>query len=228
MTCVQTDDFSPSQIGVHSTRMSAAITCSWIERPVVALPAVLGHVGPDTGGDLVVDGPDHLDRHALAAHDLDRDVGEALGVRHLGRSLQRAVDEQGPQVGVVGRGRLRQHLLHLVHRHGSHCHANRPTRYMPAAVERGAPRPRDGDAPSSPFDRLHARRRGFAARNPALGEGLGCFAVELVAHEDLRADHPRVVAGLDHVSVTGTDLDLRAACRAPSRLVSSAVSSPTM
>ena len=30
MTCVQTDDFSPSQIGVHSTRMSAAITCSKI------------------------------------------------------------------------------------------------------------------------------------------------------------------------------------------------------
>jgi hypothetical protein len=30
ITCVQTDDFSPSQIGVNSTRMSAAITRSKI------------------------------------------------------------------------------------------------------------------------------------------------------------------------------------------------------
>ena len=30
MTCVPTEDFSPSQIGVPSTRMSAAITCSKI------------------------------------------------------------------------------------------------------------------------------------------------------------------------------------------------------
>jgi hypothetical protein len=30
MACVQTDDFSPSQMGVVSTRMSAAITFAWI------------------------------------------------------------------------------------------------------------------------------------------------------------------------------------------------------
>ena len=45
MTCVHTDDFSPSQIGVQSTRMSAAMHLLEDRRPVVALPAVLGHVG---------------------------------------------------------------------------------------------------------------------------------------------------------------------------------------
>ncbi len=30
MTCVQTEDFSPSQIGESRTRMSAAMTCSEI------------------------------------------------------------------------------------------------------------------------------------------------------------------------------------------------------
>jgi hypothetical protein len=58
ITCVQTDDFSPSQIGVSSTRMSAAITRSKIAGQLVALPAVLGHVRPHAGGDVVVDGAD--------------------------------------------------------------------------------------------------------------------------------------------------------------------------
>ena len=70
-------------------------------RPVVDVPSVLGHVRPDTGGDLMVDRPDHVDLHPLAPHDLHRDVGEALGVRHLGRALEGAVHEQRPEVAEV-------------------------------------------------------------------------------------------------------------------------------
>ena len=58
MIWVQTDDFSPSQIGESSTRMSAAITRSEIVGPLVAVPAVLGHVRPHAGRDVVVDRAD--------------------------------------------------------------------------------------------------------------------------------------------------------------------------
>src|SRR5689334_25364433 len=37
--------------------------------PLVRLPAVLGHVGPDTGGDLMFDRPDVLDPDSVASHD---------------------------------------------------------------------------------------------------------------------------------------------------------------
>ena len=38
-------------------------------RPLVACPAVLGHVGPDAGRDVVVDEPEALGRDAVALHD---------------------------------------------------------------------------------------------------------------------------------------------------------------
>jgi len=43
-------------------------------------PAVLCHVRPDTGRDLVVDRADDLHRDAVPLHDRDRAVGEALRV----------------------------------------------------------------------------------------------------------------------------------------------------
>ena len=79
--------------------------------PVVPLPAVLGHVGPHAGGDLVVDGPHHIDRDALPPHDLHRDVGQALRVRDLRRPFQGAVDEQRPQIGEIPTGLAAELLL---------------------------------------------------------------------------------------------------------------------
>ena len=52
-------------------------------RPVVALPAVLGHVRPDAGGDVVVDSADHLDLDAVLVHDPSGSVDQALGVAGL-------------------------------------------------------------------------------------------------------------------------------------------------
>src|SRR5436190_10435495 len=37
-------------------------------RPLVLLPSVLGHVGPHTDSDVVVDSADSLDLHAVAAY----------------------------------------------------------------------------------------------------------------------------------------------------------------
>ena len=67
MTCVQTDDFSPSQIGEVQDEDVGRHDLLGDRRPVVALPAVLGHVGVDAGGDLVVDGADRLHRDAVLA-----------------------------------------------------------------------------------------------------------------------------------------------------------------
>ena len=61
--CVHTDDFSPSQIGVRSTRMSAAHDLLEDRRPVVTVPSMLGHVRPHPRRDLMVDSPNDLDRH---------------------------------------------------------------------------------------------------------------------------------------------------------------------
>ena len=66
MTWVQTDDFSPSQIGVHEDEDVGGHHLLEDRRPVVARPPVLGHVGVDAGGDVVVDGADHLDLDAVA------------------------------------------------------------------------------------------------------------------------------------------------------------------
>ena len=57
-------------------------------------------------------GADLLDGDAVALHDRDRAVGEPLGVRRLGRALERAVDVDGAEVGEVpARGRAELLLL---------------------------------------------------------------------------------------------------------------------
>ena len=92
--------------------MSAAITFSKIAGHSSVLPSVLGHVGPDAGGDVVVDGADAIDRDAVAPHDLHRDVDQALGVGELRAALQRAVDEECAQIRVVGLALLAEVGLH--------------------------------------------------------------------------------------------------------------------
>src|SRR5262249_33064821 len=64
-------------------------------------PPVLAHVGPDTGGDVVVDGADHLDLDAVLLHNLGADVDQTLGVAELRRAFERAVDEQTAQPSEV-------------------------------------------------------------------------------------------------------------------------------
>ncbi len=70
--------------------------------PVVLRPPVLLHVRPHAGGDVLVDGPDQVDGHAVAPHDLHRDLPQALRVGHLGGALEGAADEEGAQVAEVG------------------------------------------------------------------------------------------------------------------------------
>jgi len=74
--------------------------------PVVALGTVLAHVGPYTRCELVVDGPDLVDRDAVRLHDRLREVDQPLRVRPLRRALERAVDVQRAQfreVPTIGR-----------------------------------------------------------------------------------------------------------------------------
>jgi hypothetical protein len=54
-TPVQTDDFSPSQMGDQRTRMSAACTVSYSSGQS-SRSAPCSHVGQDAGGELEVDG----------------------------------------------------------------------------------------------------------------------------------------------------------------------------
>ena len=82
MTCLVTELLSPSQIGPAMTRMSAAMHLLVERRPVVGGPAVLGHVRPHAGGDVVVDGPDHVDRarpgvRMMRSADVDQPAGVA-------------------------------------------------------------------------------------------------------------------------------------------------------
>jgi hypothetical protein len=55
----------------------------------------------DAGGDLVVDGSVLVHLDPVLAHDGRADVDEALGVAHLRRPLERAVDEGRAQVAEV-------------------------------------------------------------------------------------------------------------------------------
>ena len=64
--------------------MSAALTFSKIAGHASLGPAVLGHVGPHAGGDVVVDRPDHVDVHAVRLHDVPTEVDQALGVAGFG------------------------------------------------------------------------------------------------------------------------------------------------
>ena len=52
-------------------------------RPLVGRRAVLAHVRPDAGRELVVDGAYGVDRDAVALHDLHRDPHEPARVREL-------------------------------------------------------------------------------------------------------------------------------------------------
>ena len=58
---------SPSQIGPASTRMSAAFTFSKIAGQSSVSQPCSRHVGPDAGGDVVVDRADDLDLRRRAA-----------------------------------------------------------------------------------------------------------------------------------------------------------------
>ena len=84
MTRLVTLELSPSQIGPAMTRMSLACTRSQIAGHSSRRPAVLGHVRIDTGGDVVVDGAQHLHLDAVLLHDRRADVDEPLGVALLG------------------------------------------------------------------------------------------------------------------------------------------------
>ena len=63
-----TELLSPSQIGPASTRMSAAKHALLNRRPLVARPAMLGHVGPHAGRDVVVDEPEPVGDDSVTLH----------------------------------------------------------------------------------------------------------------------------------------------------------------
>ena len=66
-------------------------------RPIVSGRAVFAHIRPHASCDVVVDGADDVDVQAVLTHDVGAGIDEALGVADLGRHLQGAVDEQGPE-----------------------------------------------------------------------------------------------------------------------------------
>ena len=70
-------------------------------RPGVGGRAVLGHVGPHAGRDVMVDGADRFCPHALLAHDRGADIDQPLRVAALGRRFQGAIDKQRIQVVVA-------------------------------------------------------------------------------------------------------------------------------
>ncbi len=63
LAVVQTEDFSPSQIGAQSTGMSGLPDLGRDGRPCVTRPSILSDVRPDSGGDLVVDRWNGVDGH---------------------------------------------------------------------------------------------------------------------------------------------------------------------
>ncbi len=101
MICLVTLELSPSQIG-PADHQDVAVEDPGVDLgPGVGLPPVLAHVRVDTGGDVVVDGADHLDRDAVLAHDRRARIDQALRVAGLRAALQSAVDERCPQAGEV-------------------------------------------------------------------------------------------------------------------------------
>ena len=74
-------------------------------RPVVARPALLGHVRLDAEGDLVIHQTHAVHAHSGAGHDGPAHIHQRVGVGRGGRPLQRAVDEQRLEV-VIARRRL--------------------------------------------------------------------------------------------------------------------------
>ena len=75
--------------------------------PVVRRPAMFGHVRPHAGGDVVVDGAQRVDRHAVGLHDGLAAVDQPLGVAAVRRSLECAVDEQRVKVVISRPQRVR-------------------------------------------------------------------------------------------------------------------------
>ena len=87
--------------------------------PVVFLPAVLGHVGPDAVRNIMVNRAQHFYVHLVLLHDRLTDADEPFGVRHLRRFLQRAVDEERPQIREVPLALLAHLKLFLAEFHGA-------------------------------------------------------------------------------------------------------------
>ena len=81
---MQTEDFSPSQIGDQQDEDVRGHDLLVDRGPVVGVPAVLAHVRPDAGRDVVVDRADDVDLHALFAQDGDGGVAKTLRMRGLG------------------------------------------------------------------------------------------------------------------------------------------------
>ncbi|MCO5571888.1 hypothetical protein L7F22_025636 [Adiantum nelumboides] len=73
--------------------------------PRVGVPAVLGHVGADAGGDVVVDGADLVHVDPVRLHDRHAAVDHALGVAAAGGAVEGAVDVGRTEPGEVGDSR---------------------------------------------------------------------------------------------------------------------------
>ena len=105
---MQTDDFSPSQIGEPTTRMCAAWTRSYSSGHSSLAAPCSRMSGYTPTREVVVDGAELVDRDAvppmIAA---ERSIRPCV-FETLGRRLQRAVDEQRAQAGEVPLARLLQ------------------------------------------------------------------------------------------------------------------------
>ena len=67
-------------VGVHDLPVEVG--------PGIGLPAVLRHVRPHTGGDVVVDRPDHIDARPPGRHDRGAAVDQPLGVARSGERFR--------------------------------------------------------------------------------------------------------------------------------------------
>ena len=108
MICVATDDFSPSQIGIPITRMSAAITRSKISgQSSRSQPCSV------MSGQTPVAIWWSIARMPSTATPLRRMISIAMSIspcvwEQLGAALERAVDEERLEVRVVGGAALAQ------------------------------------------------------------------------------------------------------------------------
>ena len=78
-----TELLSPSQIGPGEHEDVGGEHALLDLRPLVRRPAVLGHVGPHAGRDVVVDEPEAVGRDAVALHERAARVDERLRVGDL-------------------------------------------------------------------------------------------------------------------------------------------------
>jgi hypothetical protein len=89
------------------------------QRPLVGRPPVLGHVGIDTGRDVMVDGPQHLDLDPVPAHERGTHLDEPFGVGDLRRAFERAVVEHRLEAGEVPARLGVSHGKHATHQRTS-------------------------------------------------------------------------------------------------------------